>query len=135
MLIAFGAVACGDDDEEPTPTAVPTSTPAPPTAMSFMDNSFSPNTLTARAGQLLQINLKNDGQRPHTFTIDGVVDSGRLESGATGSVQFTPSQAGTLTYYCTVHGRDRMNGTLTVSAGAVTEPSSPSAPAGASSSY
>jgi plastocyanin len=84
--------------------------------VTFGDNNFTPATLTAAAGRPVQLKLANGGQRPHTFTIDGVVDSGRMNAGENKDVQFTPSQAGSLQFYCTVHGREQMNGTLTVSA-------------------
>ena len=118
LLLGVFLVACGDDDETNTPPAISTS----PTAaagsgalnVSLADNSYSPNTLTATAGQALTVNLTNGGTQPHTFTIDNVVDSGQIAAGATGRATFTPASAGTLTFYCTVHGRSIMSGQLTV---------------------
>jgi len=121
--VAATAIACSDNDE-PAPTSTAVLTPAP-LAISLQDNMFVPATLTARAGQQLQIDVKNDGQRGHTFTVEGTVDTGRLEPGASKSVQFTPAQAGTLQYFCMVHGKDRMFGTLTVSASVMSEPAEP----------
>jgi plastocyanin len=67
------------------------------------------------------VNVKNDGQRPHSFTIDGVVDTGRLDAGQSKTVEFTPSSAGSLAFYCTIHTAAVMSGTVTVSASAAVE--------------
>jgi plastocyanin len=108
-------VACGNDSDGGGGGAEPAPSPTPAAqSVSLIDFGYMPSTLTARSGQSLTINLRNTGQAPHTFTIDGVVDSGTLASGGNGSVQFTPASPGTQTFYCTVHGRERMSGTLTV---------------------
>ena len=125
-LSAVFLVACGgEDDSSPSAAATlaPTVPPAPPApvAMTIANFIYAPAALTARAGQPLTISITNSDTAPHTFTIDGVVDSGRIEGAGRGSAQFTPSQAGTLSFYCTIHGRERMSGTLTVSAGASVE--------------
>jgi plastocyanin len=138
-LLAFAMAACGGNDEGdeegggPVETSAPVATSAPTTAptataaaqptsaaggpqqVNIADFSYAPNTLTAQAGQPVNLNVRNQGALPHTFTITGVVDSSTLQAGAQAAVNFTPSQAGTLTYFCTVHGQATMSGTLTVS--------------------
>ena len=122
MGLVMLSAACGGDDDDPPPTATVAPTPAPVVLnVATLDNSFNPATGTARAGQKVTVNVKNDGQRPHTFTIDGVVDSGRLNAGESKTVEFTPSTAGSLAFYCTIHTAAVMSGTLTVSASAVSE--------------
>ena len=82
MGLVMLSAACGGDDDEPTPTATVAPTPAPVVLnVTTMDNSFSPAAGAARAGQKVTVNVKNDGQRPHSFTIDGVADTGRLDAG------------------------------------------------------
>ena len=119
------SVACGgDDDDNGAPATAPTvaATAAPAVLnITTLDNSYSPATASARAGQKVTVNVKNDGQRPHTFTIDGVVDTGRLDAGQSKTVEFTPSSAGPLSFYCTIHTAAVMSGTLTVSASAVSD--------------
>ena len=130
-------VACsGGDDEPAAPTQpVPTSTtaaaaPAPsptqaagpsagsgPTAVQIADFSYAPASLSVSPGQAVRLNVTNGGEFPHTFTIDGLVDSSTINPGASRAVEFTPAQAATLTYYCTIHGRARMSGQLVVGAG------------------
>jgi plastocyanin len=82
--------------------------------MGIIDFAFQPATLTGRVGQAINLNVTNRGQAPHTFTIQGVTDSGTLNGGASRAVTFTPSAAGTLTYFCLIHGQARMSGTITV---------------------
>jgi plastocyanin len=136
---AFALAACGgndDGDDEGggqvetsapvatiAPTAAPTATTTAqatsaaggPQQITIADFSYAPITLTAQAGQPVNLTVRNQGALPHTFTITGVVDSGTLQAGAQAAVNFTPSQAGTLTYFCTIHGQATMSGTLTVS--------------------
>jgi plastocyanin len=87
------------------------------------DFNYSPNNLTARAGQQVQVTVRNNGQLPHTFTIDGVANTNTIAAGATGTASFTPSATGTLVFYCTIHGRQTMSGQLTVTSGASGQPS------------
>ena len=130
------SLGCSGDDDSPS-VAAPTTAPteAPPLSVITLDNSFSPASLAARSGQVVTINVRNDGQRPHTFTIDGVVDSGRLAAGESKTVEFTPT-AGSLTFYCMVHGAAQMSGSLSVSgSGAALPPSSSSPSPGSSETY
>lgn len=134
-------IACGGDGDDspratatappaaqasPSPAAAaPSPAPSPaqpapggagtgPIAVTIVDNSYGPGTISARVGQQLQLNVTNAGQFPHSFTIDGVVDTGQLSQGQSRQLSFTPTQAGTLTFYCTVHGRAVMSGTVNV---------------------
>ena len=103
---------------------MPTVAAAAPTVLNVttLDNSFNPASANARAGQKVTVNVKNDGQRPHSFTIDGVVDTGRLDAGQSKTVEFTPSSAGALTFYCTIHSAAVMSGTVNVSSSAAADP-------------
>jgi len=80
----------------------------------MVDLAFKPESLSAPAGKEVTLELKNSGAQPHTFTITGLVDSGRIEAGQTKTISFTPGQAGSLTFFCTVHGQGTMSGKLTV---------------------
>ncbi len=84
------------------------------TAVTIVDFAFVPETLTAAAGQPVTIKINNNGNVQHTFTIDGVADSGTLDPGGSTTLMFTPAQAGTLTFYCVIHGATVMSGTITV---------------------
>jgi plastocyanin len=106
-----------------SPTSAPAASPTSPasgggaTSMSIVDFGYSPAQLSGRAGQAIRLNVTNQGALDHTFTIDGVVDSESMGPGVgPRALEFTPSQAGTLTYYCTIHGEATMSGRLTVAA-------------------
>ena len=89
------------------------------------DFSYSPNTLTATVNDPVTVTVTNAGPAAHTFTIAGVADSGSIPAGQTRNVQFTPSRAGDLTFFCTIHGQATMSGRISVTA-AATSPAQPS---------
>ncbi len=133
-VLAVFAVACGGDNDDGSTSAAsaPTSAPATsPTAsaaatvnMTITGFVYAPGTLTAKPGQKVTVTVRNNDSAPHTFTIDGIVDSGNLAKDESKTIEFTPSQAGTLSFYCKVHGAQRMSGTLTVSTSASSAPGS-----------
>jgi len=99
-------------------TGPPDTTPATSNLASFQvqvrDFSFSPNTLTTVANDPVTITVTNSGPAAHTFTIAGVADSGSIAAGQTRNVQFTPTRAGDLTFFCTIHGQAVMSGRISV---------------------
>jgi plastocyanin len=127
------------------PVVPPAPGPAPAATQQVQVRNFaySPASLNAQVGQSVTINVTNAGPAPHTFTIDGLTDSGSIANGTSKSVTFTPTQARTYTFYCTIHGAAVMSGTLTVGAGGTTTTTTsstssaavapPPIPAGASS--
>src|SRR5579859_7383990 len=87
------------------------------TAMDTM--KFDPGTLSARAGQPIQVTLKNSGQLAHDFDItDGVAQPVKItaQPGQTAIATFTIDKPGTYTYFCSQPGHQEagMKGTLTV---------------------
>lgn len=135
ILFAGALVAgCGGDDDddanggsEPQPTAASEENgatdendgedaPSGGTTISVdaFDFGYDPESITATAGQEITVDLNNTGETPHTFTIDGVVDSGTVEAGDSGSISFTPAESGELSFYCTIHTAEVMSGTLQV---------------------
>jgi len=150
LLGALFLVACGGDDDggdsgttaatatRPATTpagagVAPPATPTPggPPVVTMVDLGYQPSSLTARAGQEVKLALRNGGELPHTFTITGIVDSGTMNPRDTKEISFTPAGAGTLVYFCTVHGQAAMSGQLVVSAGAQAPPTNPPGGAGA----
>ena len=125
-LLVVGGVACSD--EEPTVAEDTTSddtsgiyADGSPGAtagddtidaqVSIVDFAFEPNEFTATAGE--PVKWQNTGEKPHTVTFDeGGIDSGNLEAGEDFSHTF--EDAGEFSYHCTIHGADRMSGTITV---------------------
>ncbi|HRC62890.1 MAG: cupredoxin domain-containing protein [Dehalococcoidia bacterium] len=135
VLAAFAALAllaaCGGDDKDEAPARA--------MQVSMQDIAYSNIALTASKGEHIRIELDNKGQVTHDFTVDGIPMQGlhmmggasggdhqhmaadhamhlALDKGQSGSLEFTPTEAGTYEFYCTVAGhRDAgMHGTLTV---------------------
>jgi uncharacterized cupredoxin-like copper-binding protein len=99
--------------------------------------SFGPGELHAKANQPVELHLTNEGQLQHDWTVEGMpasamrahdtghhdmasMPSGAVhtmaEHGTTSTIAFTPTKAGSYTYYCTVAGHREagMQGTLIV---------------------
>jgi len=93
-------------------------TPLDVTLTAGSELKFTPNTLTAKVGQTVNVTLDNTGALEHSFLVDELsVDSGVVAGGSKKVVSFTPSAAGTYTFYCSIPGHKDggMTGTLTVS--------------------
>ena len=85
--------------------------------VSIVDYSFSPGTITIKAGDT--ITWVNNGKQPHTATAsNGSFNTGTLKTGQSASHTFTT--AGTFAYICSIH--PFMHGTVVVEA-ASTAPS------------
>jgi plastocyanin len=100
----------------PKPTVRPSKTAKPAGAdqgvvmLDIKDFMFSPQTVKLRVGQTLVVT--NQDTAIHTITSDdGSFDSGNLAKGE--SFRFTPTKAGTYTYFCDLH--QYMTGTIEVS--------------------
>lgn len=77
-----------------------------------VDNSFDPSSLQAPAGSEVTVELTNDGNNPHTFTIDDPeADTSTIEGGSSGTATFTMPEE-SVTFYCAIHGEEAMSGTL-----------------------
>jgi uncharacterized cupredoxin-like copper-binding protein len=80
---------------------------------------FDPSTLTVKAGAPVHLTLNNSGALVHDWVIDNL-DGKRVQveaaGGASASVDFTPTRAGTYQFYCAQPGHKEagMIGTLTV---------------------
>jgi uncharacterized cupredoxin-like copper-binding protein len=78
---------------------------------------YDPPTLTAKVGDKVTVNLQNKGTLDHSFVIDELgVKLETVKPGTTQPVTFTPTTAGTYTFYCDVPGHKAagMTGTFTV---------------------
>jgi plastocyanin len=122
MVPVLALTACGGGDEAGTPTSPPgatTDSPSPTateasgeTRIAMQDNVFQPNTLTVASGAELE--LDNEGQNPHTFTIDGEDVDTQVNAGENAKVTLDLA-AGTYDFVCRFHQSLGMTGTLTVS--------------------
>ena len=79
--------------------------------LSAQDNSFSPDEISAPAGEEVTVTFTNDGNNPHTFSSeDAGFDSDTVESGDSTEVTLTMPDEET-TFICNIHG-ESMSGTL-----------------------
>lgn len=76
--------------------------------------AFEPNEIKVKANEL--VTWKNDGSAKHTVTAsDGQAVSFKSPTMQPGDqFSFTFPAAGTYTYFCSVHGKDKMSGTVLV---------------------
>jgi nitrite reductase (NO-forming) len=122
--------------ETPTPTPTPTVTPekteeptqTPPTTQVPVSGiteisvvgtefSFSPSSISVKAGEQVKISFKNNGRAPHNLTLEGLgIGTKTIGGGQTDIVEFTAPSAGMYTFFCSVSGHRAagMEGSLRV---------------------
>jgi plastocyanin len=72
-------------------------------SMTLADNSFSPTYVKAAPGATVTVALQNDGQRPHTFTLDDESVDETLQPGRSATVTVTVPESGSLRFSCDFH--------------------------------
>lgn len=74
------------------------------------DNTFTPDSLELPAGTEAEIEIANDGNAVHDFTIDDLeLSSGAMNAGEIVTATFDVPE-GTTEFHCTIHGG--MDGTI-----------------------
>jgi plastocyanin len=91
-------VGCGGDDDGAA------------TTITMTDNAFAPADITMAPGV---VDLVNEGEATHNFTVEGEGVDVDVDAGATGSASIDLA-AGTYTVFCEFHRSQGMEGTLTV---------------------
>jgi plastocyanin len=81
------------------------------------DFYFEPTVLQGRPGEKVTLELKNEGQVEHSFTIDSENIDKDLEPGDEGEVTVTIPQSGVVSFYCKYHKGSGMAGGLAVKGG------------------
>lgn len=67
--------------------------------------SFEPPKLTVKAGEKINLTLKNNGNAPHTFAIEGTsVTTPIVQPGKETTITFSMDTAGKYTFFCSVAG-------------------------------
>ena len=96
FLVACGAQASGEVHPGPGgPDAV---------AVVATDNAFEPARLELPAGEEVEIEVTNEGETTHDFTIESLeLSTGPIEEGAVATATFTVPQ-GEMGFVCSVHG-------------------------------
>jgi plastocyanin len=104
------ALACGDDDSS-GPDGGPDGAPDGST-VTVGDNFFQPASVTvSRTGGAGGVVWNWTGNNPHNVTFDAGPPNSQTQTSGSFSRSF--SEAGSFSYYCTVHGRS-MSGTVSV---------------------
>jgi plastocyanin len=115
VLVVFGVVLAGcssSSDNKKTSSGGSTGSTIQLTAKDF---SFSPATISAKAGQKVTVTLKNDGSTEHNFSVTSLNVDKDAEKGESASVSFTPSASGTIEFFCKYHkASNNMVGSLQV---------------------
>jgi len=91
------------------------------------DNFFDPANITIEPGTT--VTWVQSGNRPHTTTsYDELWNSGIIAGGSGGTFSFTFDEPGTYDYFCIPHEALGMVGSVMVTGGATTSPTSTASP-------
>lgn len=83
------------------------------TEVELDDFYFEPTVLQGKAGEKVELELKNEGQTEHTFTIDSQNINQDLGPGEEAEVMVTIPKSGVVSFYCRLHKSSGMAGGLT----------------------
>jgi plastocyanin len=84
------------------------------TSLELDDTYFEPTVLMGEPGQDLSIELENEGQAPHTFTLDDESIDQEVQPGQKVEVNMTFPDSGHLGFICRFHFAGGMIGALSV---------------------
>jgi plastocyanin len=84
------------------------------TEVELDDFYFEPTVLEGKPGQKVTLELKNEGETEHTFTIDSQNVDQDLGPGEEVEVDVTIPKSGVVSFYCKFHKSSGMAGALAV---------------------
>jgi plastocyanin len=84
------------------------------TEVEMDDFYFKPTVLEGKPGQTVTLELKNEGQTEHSFTIDSQNVDQELGAGEEAEVDVTIPKSGVVSFYCKFHKTSGMAGALAV---------------------
>ena len=116
-LVLAGCGGGGGSKSSATTASSAASNAGGPVTLSLTttDFKFTPTTLTATAGKPVTVTVKNNGQAEHNFSISSLKVDKDIEKGDSQTVTFTPSQSGTVQFFCKYHKDSQgMVGSLSV---------------------
>lgn len=76
------------------------------------DYYFEPTLLKGKANQKVTLEIRNEGENEHNFSVDQQALNQDVDLGGTASVEVTFPASGTLTFYCKFHRGQGMLGGL-----------------------
>jgi plastocyanin len=84
------------------------------TEVELDDFYFEPTVLEGKPGQTVTLELKNEGETEHSFTIDSQNVDQELGPGEEAEVDVTIPKSGVVSFYCKFHKSSGMAGALAV---------------------
>jgi plastocyanin len=106
-VVALAAAGCGGgDDNGGSTSSAPASTSSSSSggggvAIKMQNIAFDPKDVTVKVGQ--KVTWTNDDSTDHNVTADSGADFKSDNFAKAGTFSFTPTQAGTIKYECTIH--------------------------------
>jgi plastocyanin len=123
VVLGVFVVGCGDDNATQTvPVETAPAVPKPAKRVVIHESEYKLDPAQADGGSegLVTIKIVNDGKVPHALAVDGpngeVELDGRIEPGATATLEADLDKPGTYTMYCPLDGHrgKGMSGSITV---------------------
>jgi plastocyanin len=87
------------------------------TEVELDDFYFEPTVIQGKPGSKVELELKNEGQTEHTFTIDSEHVNKDLQPGDEAEVMVTIPKSGMVSFYCSFHKGQGMAGALAAGGG------------------
>jgi plastocyanin len=87
------------------------------TEVELDDYYFKPTVLEGKPGEKVTLELKNEGQVDHTFTLDSQGVDQDVQPGDEAEVTVTIPKSGVVSFYCKFHKSSGMAGALAVKGG------------------
>ena len=78
------------------------------------DYYFKPTVIEGKAGQQVTLELKNEGQQTHNFTLSSEGIDKTIQPGEDAKVTVTIPKSGAVSFYCKFHKSEGMAGALAV---------------------
>jgi plastocyanin len=135
LCLVFAAAGCGGssssssgDESESTSTTIggtqveshgtkDVSSESGKVEIELYDNYFEPTILKGKPGQMVELELKNEGSAAHTFTLAEQSVNREIQPGDETETEVTFPQSGELKFVCTFHQSQGMIGALQTSSG------------------
>jgi plastocyanin len=76
------------------------------------DFYFKPTFIDAKPGTTLKVEIENEGENTHTFTIDSAKIDQEIDAGKKATVEVTVPASGNLNFYCRFHRGSGMQGAI-----------------------
>ena len=111
LFVAVLGVACGGGDDGASSSDAADGGSEAGTTVQAVDFAFEPTTVTAPVGGTIE--LVNEGDTVHSFTVDDAGIDVDADGGESATVDVGDAEPGSYEFYCKYH-KDSMTGTLEV---------------------